>query len=428
MDVKAFIFEATDKAIKIDEAERGVDAAKEAVEAARAALEATKAGVDAAKQVVVAAKEELAGYAERAEEFGLTRSKFKDAVERMKTLLADIGAVETVSSDAADPAEAKPKITRKRKSAEASSVTLADAMEGAVKDEELVVIGEITDPASAALAEKAAEVGHVEWADVASPAVEVEPVIAETSDPEVVAAVEEVLEQGHVVTTTQPQAEEEDELDNSFAEQELTDYVAELGSTDKDVVAALEGAIKVVSWHATNVDRSELRTMPSPLTLSAVLAAEDVDYLPAEIKAAYAAATAHGGEKLGAAIAWFNKGIELLADGKSVTDFRFAEPAKAPRAAKPAFVAEPVSENTQDEDTELTEEEADIASAMYEVIGDVPADVGYTETIEDMEIFSPAEETEEPAAASVVEETAPVPVAEEPKPAAAAPKRPAWLK
>lgn len=430
MNVVAFITEATEKSLKIDEAIRGVDTAKEAVEAARAAVEAAKANVEVAKQAVTAAKEDLDGYADRAEEFGLTKAKFKDAVERMKSLLADIGAVEGTASDTSEQAEPKQKTPRKRKTQEVVETVQEPTTTAA--DPDVIMIGEIKDVATAIsvenAAEKAAEIGHVEI-DAVAPSTEEEPAVEVESEQEVVPATEEVVEPVAPATeavevatffqlgeATEAPVEETtyEELDNSFAEQELTDFVDELGSSDIEVNNVLTSAIKVVSWHATNVLRKELRTSPSPLTLAGVLAAEGIDYMPQDIATAYLTATAHGGEKLAAAISWFNKGIDLLAEAKDVEDFTFKP--------KPAPV-------------QKTVEKAEIAAAVVTEVEETPeaeAEIGgfdgEAETIEDMEIFAaPSDETDDAEVPTSVAATPVVETVEEPKPAAPAPKRPAWL-
>lgn len=426
MNVVAFITEATEKSLKIDEAIRGVDTAKEAVEAARAAVEAAKANVEAAKQAVTAAKEDLDGYSDRAEEFGLTKAKFKDAVERMKSLLADIGAVEGTSSDTSEQAEPKQKTPRKRKTQEVVETAQEPAVTAA--DPDVIMIGEIKDVATAISVEKAAEIGHVEI-DAVAPSTEEEPAVEVEAEQEVVPATEEVVEpvapatetievetvsQPELVTETPVDGTTYDELDNSFAEQELTDFVDELGSSDIEVNNVLTSAIKVVSWHATNVLRKELRTSPSPLTLAGVLAAEGIDYMPQDIATAYSTATTHGGEKLAAAISWFNKGIDLLAEAKDVEDFTFKQkPVPVQKTVEKTEIATPVVTEVE----EAPEAEAEIGGFD-----------GEAETIEDMEIFAaPSDDTDEAEVPTSVAETPVVETVEEPKPAAPAPKRPAWL-
>lgn len=492
MDVKAFIFEATDKSLKIDAAIKEVEAAKEAVEAARAAVEAAKAGVEVAKQGVVAAKEELDTYAERAEEFGLSRSKFKDAVERMKTLLTDIGAVEgSTESTEATAVEPKQKAPRKRKGeavvetapteqsgdeasnidADPSAATLAEVSVPVVSVvEETEVAEEPTTAADStsemtddgenlsAMADRIANNPAVmnalaaldtdNAADVVEPEVEavVEPseaatttteieeianilrrepeavVVAETKDEAVIAEAAKAVE-AHTTTTTATEAEEiEDDLDNSVAEQELLDFVDEVGTSDNDVKAALSAAIKVVSWHTTNVAKAPLRTQPSPLTLAGVLVVEDAGYAPKDIQEAYKVALSFGGEKLAAAISWFNKSLDLLADAKPVEDFRFSEPVKATRAKKEEPAVEPA---TVPEETVVTVVETQ-DSALDEVIDATEAGSAVAETIEDMQLFSAPEADEETA-----ETPAPEAAKPEEKPAASLPpkvSKPSWLK
>ncbi|MCV9963595.1 hypothetical protein OIU34_16980 [Pararhizobium sp. BT-229] len=504
MDVKAFIFEATDKSLKIDAAIREVDAAKEAVEAARAAVEAAKAGVEAAKQGVVAAKEELDTYAERAEEFGLTRSKFKDAVERMKTLLTDIGAVESGSAETSEAAvsEPKQKAPRKRKGPEAAEQTTEQATQQAegeslqetasriannpavietlspfetevadlaANDE--ILVAELTDPVSIAAA-AAAAARHAEWpavnrdqtvatvvepstpaasadeavvadAPVEAPAaatVEIEEianifrrepetvVVGETKGETVIAEVAKVVE-AHTTTSTAAATEEvEDELDNSIAEQELLDFVDEVGTSDDDVKAVLSAAIKVVSWHTTNVAKAALRTQPSPLTLAGVLVVEDAGYTPKDIQDAYKVALSFGGEKLTAAISWFNKSLDLLADAKPVEDFRFSEPVKATRAKKeePAVEPAPAPEEAAPAVTVVETQDSVSNDALDEVIDATEAGSDVAETIEDMQLFSAPEAEDEAPEAPAPEVAKP-----EEKPAASLPpkiSKPSWLK
>ncbi|MDW9478913.1 hypothetical protein GOB57_09470 [Sinorhizobium meliloti] len=479
MDVKAFIFEATDKSLKVDAAIREVDTAKEAVEAARAAVEAAKAGVEAAKQGVVEAKAELDTYAERAEEFGLTRSKFKDAVERMKTLLADIGAVDAGTAETTDSVEPKQRVPRKRKGQDAGEQTTdqaaqtaatasAEATANTAPDE--IAIGELADPDSITAAATAADAGHVELFVAADPQVEptgpTAPVIeaaavtAAASDeaaPRTPAAPTEIEEIANIllrpseevvtadftetpfaaeveravetaIPAAAPQEEIEDDLDNSVAEQELLDFVDEVGTTDDDVKAVLSAAVKVVSWHTTNIAKTVLRTQPSPLTLAGVLVVEDAAYAPRDVQDAYTVALSFGGEKLAAAISWFNKSLDLLADAKPVQDFRFSEPAKAPRAKKEetAPVEGPVTapEKTATAVVAASEDAPTANDTLDEVI-DVTDEIA--ETIEDMQLFSEPEEAED-AAETVVPEPQ---VQPEVKPAPVAPpkvSKPSWLK
>nr|WP_250807807.1 hypothetical protein [Neorhizobium tomejilense] len=467
MDVKAFIFEATDKALKIDEALKGVELAKEAVEAARAAVEAAKAGVDAAKLAVTAAKEDLDIYAERAEEFGLTKSKFKDAVERMKTLLADIGAVETVSGETEAATETKPRAVRKRKAQETaesgaqqqvpaeqseteaqSAAEATSSVESPSADQsaenthaepDVIIVRELVDATSRASALKAAEVGHIAFTAETKvseagqdESVEEAQIEAEAPAAPVVEIAAPVVEvEASEVEAAAVEAAEEHEIDNSFAEQELLDFVEELGSTDKAVPVALSAAIRVFFWYSTNVARQELRTSPSPLTLAGVLAAEGIDYLPAEIRNDYAAALVHGSEKLAAAISWYNKGIELLADAKAVPDFRFANDTSPAPAAKPVnepAVAETAKETVEAPKEAAPAEEATDFKSLDVVIGEIPADAPEIDKIEDMDVFAAdtAPVTEQVAEA-VKPETA-APEAEEKKlPPFIKPSKPAWL-
>jgi hypothetical protein len=440
MDVKAFIFEATDKALRIDEAVKGVDLAKEAVEAAKAAVEAARAGVDTAKLAVVAAKEDLDTYADRAEEFGLTKAKFKDAVERMKVLLADIGAVDT--TDTAEPVEQKPKAPRKRKVQDTADVgqqtqnttevsaQTASTEEAAETDvsasspstmetpafDDVTMIGEIKDAASHRLAGEAAKSGYIGF----SQADDVDGgEVTQSGDITSAAETPNTTEE-----TTAPDITTEDELDNSFAEQELVDFVDELGSSDATVSKVLTSAIRVLSWHATNVACQELRTFSSPLSLTGILAVEGIAYLPADIRADYEIAVSEGTEKLAAAISWYNKGIELLADAKAVSDFRFSEAVKTTRA--PAAGKKPVEVVVQSE-AAADADEPD-ASLDAEIGEHLSHDVE-SATIEDVDIFAAASAVEEPSSVEVSASTEVPPVAEEKSepPFLAKPSKPSWL-
>lgn len=514
MNVKAFIDEATDAALRIDQANRQVESAKEGVEAARAALEASRAAVDTAKQGVTAAKEEFDTFAERAEQYGLTRSKFKDVVERMKSVLADIGAIEVAAAEPTEPVEQKPKAPRKRKgeaasetapteqsgeqapntdadqSETASAAAIEPAMivdttpEETVEGESLreiagrilnnptvmdalaaldaeetdgdsIVIAELTDPVSISTAAAAAAAVDAEWPSTVNPTeAEVEAVVSEEQVQEPAAATPDIADIANIFrhepetavigeskdeaviaevakavaapTTTSTAAapeEGEEELDNSMAEQELLDFVDEVGTTDDDVKKVLSAAIKVVSWNTTYVAKTALRTQPSPLTLPGVLVVEDAEYAPKDIKEAYTVALSFGGEKLAAAISWFNKSLDLLADAKPVEDFRFSEPVKTPRAKKeePAPAAAPEAPETVA--SEVIETPA--ADELDEVIDATDVTSEVSETIEDMQLFSEAEEASEPEVAAVA--AAPEP---EVKPAPVAPKvsKPSWLK
>ncbi|MCZ7861825.1 hypothetical protein O9X98_10575 [Agrobacterium salinitolerans] len=518
MNVKAFIDEATEAALRIDQANRQVDIAKEGVETARAALEASRAAVDTAKQGVTAAKEEFDTFAERAEQYGLTRSKFKDVVERMKSVLADIGAIEVAAVEPTEPVEQKPKTPRKRKgeaaietapteqSGEQAPNTGADqsasvavtetaeepatARETALGQAPLRVAGESLNEIAERLANnpavmralatleanEAAEVATVEpsaegevedavaefdlpagdelpvaeaetvavatdeqAAAVASPDISDianifrrEPetvVVGESKDEAVIAEVAKAVEAHTTTTTAEAPEEAEEELDNSVAEQELIDFVDEIGTSDNDVKAVLTAAVKVVSWHTTNVAKTVLRTQPSPLTLPGVLVVEDAEYAPKDIKEAYTVALSFGGEKLAAAISWFNKSLDLLADAKPVEDFRFSEPVKVPRAKKeePAPVVAPAAAPQAPETVVAEVTETPAADELDEVIDVTDATSEVTETIEDMQLFSEADEAPEAEA----EASAEVAVSEpEVKPVPVAPKvsKPSWLK
>ncbi len=519
MNVKAFIDEATEAALRIDQANRQVEIAKEGVEAARAALEASRAAVDTAKQGVTAAKEEFDTFAERAEQYGLTRSKFKDVVERMKSVLADIGAIEVAAAEPTEPVEQKPKTPRKRKgeaaietapteqSGEQAPNTGADqsasvavtevAVEPATvletasehsslqADEESlgalatriannpsvmaalaaleaeetagdgILIAELTDPVSIAAvaefdlpaeddlpvteAETVAVAADEQTAAVATPDISDianifrrEPeavVVGESKDEAVIAEVAKAVEAHTTTTTAEAPEEAEEELDNSVAEQELIDFVDEIGTSDNDVKAVLTAAVKVVSWHTTNVAKTVLRTQPSPLTLPGVLVVEDAEYAPKDIKEAYTVALSFGGEKLAAAISWFNKSLDLLADAKPVEDFRFSEPVKVPRAKKeePAPVVAPAAAPQAPETVVAEVTETPAADELDEVIDVTDATSEVTETIEDMQLFSEADEAPEAEA----EASAEVAVSEpEVKPVPVAPKvsKPSWLK
>ncbi|MBY3433321.1 hypothetical protein HFN89_03965 [Rhizobium laguerreae] len=509
MSVKAFIDEATEAALGIDAANRQVDLAKEGVEAARAALEASRAAVDTAKYGVTAAKEVFESFAERAEQYGLTRSKFKDVIERMKSVLADIGAIEVLATEQVEAVEQKPKAPRKRKgeavaetasteqsvhqpsqaaertadavsdetnTAEVSTgVAFTEALANLVATEEIIV-AELTDPVSIAAAEQAAAVGHREFKDVVTA---VEPasgdtrsetaagpiekageewtasvdaaieanslragrdvVVGESTDLEVIAAVAEIaeieteLEDAAVyvedLASDVDQDEVEDELDNSMAEQELLDFVEELTS-DNDVKKVLSAAVKVVSWHTTNVAKAVLRTHSSPLSLAGVLVAGDSAYAPKDVRDAYTVALSFGGEKLAAAISWFNKSLDLMADAKPVGDFRFTEAAKPARVRKQEPVEveaapEPTGPAVEVQTAEPTSEVApDTADALDEVIDATAESTEVTETIEDMQLFAAPEE-EEASEAAVPE---PAPAVEKPAPVAPKITKPSWLK
>jgi hypothetical protein len=530
MSVKAFIDEATEAALGIDAANRQVDLAKEGVEAARAELEARRSAVDTAKHGVTAAKEVFETFAERAEQYGLTRSKFKDVIERMKSVLADIGAIEVAAAEPTEAVEQKPKAPRKRRgeaaaesapseqaseplppqvdgeqaTVEASEPNVieeptdvstiegfAAAMGGKVVSVDParkpfaispddIIVAELTDPVSIAAAEQAAAAGHLEWgtatavraAPVETPAqtraeavqtaveeqiasvvalfdidthnllrTDREVIVGESTDPEVIAAVAEIAEietdvedagiEAEEGVSEVDQDEEEDELDNSMAEQELLDFVDEIGTSDDDVKTVLAAAVKVVSWHTTNVAKAVLRTHSSPLTLAGVLAVEDSAYAPKDIKDAYNVALSFGGEKLAAAISWFNKSLDLLADAKPVEDFRFAEAAKPARVRKqePADAASaPKTQETVVEApaAEIAAQAApETSEALDEVIDATVEAAEVSETIEDMQLFTAPEEDEASEAAAAEPEPAPV----VDKPVSAPPKvsRPSWL-
>lgn len=522
MSVKAFIDEATEAALGIDAANRQVDLAKEGVEAARAALEASRVAVDTAKQGVTAAKEVFESFVERAEQYGLTRSKLKDVVERMKALLADIGAIELASTEPTEPAEPKqPRSPRKRKgeaaaeaapteqapqveepaaasavdteaagnettAVERTAASFSEALAASIASDE-IVIAELTDPVSIALAERAAAFGHREFKDevaAAEPGAETaaavetpeqtsaeaiqtaveeqiasvvaifdvdahntlrterEVVVGESTDPDVIAAVTEIAEieadaedAGIEVEETASEAEqdesEEDELDNSMAEQELLDFVDDVGTSDGDVKKVLSAAIKVVAWHTTNVAKTVLRTHSSPLTLAGVLVVEDSAYAPKDIKDAYNVALSFGGEKLAAAISWFNKSLDLMADAKPVDDFRFTEAAKPARVRKQEPVEAATAPKPEDTAVEVpvaeivAEAAPDTSESLDEVIDATVEAAEVSETIEDMQLFTAPEEDETPQVAAA--EPEPAPVVE--KPVSAPPKvsRPSWL-
>jgi hypothetical protein len=456
MNVKTFIDEATDAALKIDQANRQVDIAKEGVESARAALEASRAAVDTAKQGVTAAKEEFDSFAERAEQYGLTRSKFKDIVERMKSVLADIGAIEGYSDlTETTSAEPKQKVARKRKvddtvekastkqvQTEGSTVAVGtnaeitvenstsdvspdetQASEGTnidttstspltLRDEDVHSMADRiannpevmealaaleTDNAEASSTDGEAEVEAVadgavpDIADIAN-ILRREPetvVLGETKDENVIAEVAKVVE-AHTTTSTSIETEDnDDELDNNVAEQELLDFVDEVGTSDNDVKSVLTAAIKVVAWHTTNVAKAPLRTQPSPLTLAGVHAVEDAGYAPKDIQEQYKIALTFGGEKLAAAISWFNKALDLLADAKPVEDFRFAEPVKSARAKK-EDLAEVVTPQAQETLVEMHADDNVSAAndALDEVIDATDAGLVAPEKIEDIQLFA----------------------------------------
>jgi hypothetical protein len=501
MNVKAFIDEATEAALGIDAANRQVDLAKEGVEAARAALEASRVAVDAAKQGVTAAKEVFESYAERAEQYGLTRSKFKDVVERLKSVLADIGAVEVAAAAEHEAVEQKPKAPRKRKGEAAAETapteqsseqapaqvdvepavaSAADAQAGATAEVEVststaftealaasvanedIIIAELADPVEpeeeaapvetpeptrdeaiqTAVEEQIASVVAIFDVDAHNILrTEREVVVAVSTDPEVIAAVAEIAEietyvedAGIEVEETAPeidQDEEEDELDNSMAEQELLDLVDDIGTSDDDVKKVLSAAIKVVSWYTTSVAKAVLRTHSSPLTLAGVLVVEDSAYAPKDIKDAYNVALAFGGEKLAAAISWFNKSLDLTAEAKPVEDFRFTEAAKPARVRKqePADVASsPKPDETVVEApaAEVVAETAtETSEALDEVIDATAETSEVSETIEDMQLFTASEEDEAPETTAAQPE--PAPVVEKPVPTPPKVTRPPWL-
>jgi hypothetical protein len=476
MNVKAFIDEASEAALKIDAANRQVEVAKDAVEAARAALEASKGGVDAAKHGVAAAKEVFETYAERADQYGLTRSKFKDVVERMKSVLADIGAIEPLTAEAAEPIDQKkPRVARKPRGDQFVAI-----MDAAVRADPDILVAELTDPASRALAESAALAGHQEFsteptiqidtpsdtpAEVIGTAdnenqpanglVEVatledlveyslqnnlrrhrdEGTIMASSDPEVIAEVEKVID---IVSTAKvPELEAissdeeiEDELDNSIAEQELLDLVDEVGTTDDDVKKVLAAAIKVVAWHTAAVANAVLRTHSSPLTLAGVLVVEDAGYAPKDIQDAYAVALSFGGEKLAAAISWFNSALDLLADAKPIDDFRFTPAEEPNRARKVEPTAEKQTEVAPTVEIEITElsepASTETTEALDEVIDATAETDDGSETIEDMQLFAAPEEAE--VNEDVVVTPEPVQLVERAVPVPPRVSKPSWLK
>ena len=425
MDVKSFIYEATDKALLVDEALKGVETAKEAVEAAKAAVETARAGVETAKAAVSAARDELETYAEQAETYGLTKAKFKETVDRMKTLLAEIGAAE-LSADAVET-QPKPKAQRKRKNQEADAGADSKPSGGdAVAD----------NPAE----EAAAPAQPVETSEpVESPTAAEFPEGDETADADlydnhirVVDAVEVPIELAVNVTGPTPAAPADEapaadasateELDNSFAERELLDYVDELGPSDEDVATVLRAAVKVVSWYASNVAKAPLTTHPSPLTLAAVLSAEAAGYLPKEVQEAYDTALTFGGESLAAAISWFNRSLDLMAEGKDTEDFRFAPHPEEEATLQPEAGGE---EGT------LPDEPAEAVPEVPAIdAGDATPDEETEEgTIGGMQLFSSDDEPVEPEAGPAAS-PAPEPAVAPEKPVSRPPtvSKPAWLK
>lgn len=473
MDVMAFIFESTQKALKIDAAHRAVDDAKAAVEAARAAVEAAKAGVETAKLGVVAAKEELDSWSEQAEGFGLTKAKFKDAVERMKSLMGDVGAVAAPQGEATVPAapveqgEPKVRTPRKKKATEDEASTAPEAAHGEVQafaafpsegeGEAALSVAEVAqDEAAASVGSVLASNGFLsdearvaailavsDASDEADQAVAAEPEAvveekpASAIDEEPAAPVEDVAEEPTEEVEEEAVAEEsaseedaeeepvedEDEIDNELPAAELEELVTEI-ATDADVVKVLHSAIKLARWHADTVTKTVLRTSPSPLTAAVIAAAEDHAYLPANVAPHLAAVNAKS-EKIEELLSWFAKALELASENKagSIVQFTFAEP--KPAAVKPVTASAPpfVKPKAAEPAAEAVAPVA--ATAPEPSLGEgMSSETGYAETIDDLELFA---ETPAQAAEEAKEEPAPAPAA---APVAAAPvkvTKPAWL-
>lgn len=440
MDVTAFILDATNKAVKIDTAIKNADTAKEAVELA-------KAGFEAAKQEIAAAKDDFDQYADKSEEYGLTKAKFKDAVQRMKTILSDIGAVEAPSTDTAD--QAKPKTPRKRKGQDAAapehagqnepdtpehSSTTETQKPETVAAEQPPVQEPIVVAAESENGDIGTDAGQVTVAEAAPTQVTQSP-RDETVVKDVTASSPEPVKDDAASSNGDDDAEHE-ELDNSFAEQELLDFVDEVETSDDAVKAVLSAAVKVVSWHATAVAKTALRTEHSPLTLAVVLAAEDYPYVPADIHGAHATAMSHGSEKLAAAISWFNKALDLMAEGKDVEDFRFTELSKPVRAKKTEAAVEETSVTTSVEAEvpaeaaaeEVSEVQNGLQDDLDEVIDATAEGDGYAETIEDMTLFSEQPEGEQEQEQAPADPVASEPVEETAAPVPPRPSRPSWIK
>jgi hypothetical protein len=446
MDVRAFISEATDSLLKVELAHKTVEAAKLKIEEAKADLEIAKAGV-------ATAKEGFEGYVDQAEGYGLTKSRFKDAVERMKGLLVDIGALAAVTAPAAaapsaEQGEPKVKAPRKKKgtAAEGEGDT-ASGQEGEASIEAegagtAVIEADASEPAKAFFVIEGrsapAAVAAVETAD------EVVIDSAASQDAAVIETAGEAA--GPSSAEVAAEAEEIEEIDNSVALAELSDLVDEIVK-DADVKTALRSAIAVTEFHATNIERKYISASPSPLAIY-IIGEVAKARTNAEIAAHIEALGKVPDDKLHQAISWFNKAVELLADGKEsqIEAFSFAPKAVPAKPAKvdPAPAATPVvtAEAVVESAAPAAVEEVLVTEGVEGTIGYETPAVDYSETIEAIELFDgKAEDAEVETEAEVVSaQDVPSDVevqavaeskTEETKPAASVPpvipSRPAWL-
>lgn len=384
MDVKTYIFSAAEKLVDFERAQ-------EAANAAKAALELAKQQHEDAKTRAASAKDEYTDLVARCDEFGLSKSKFKDAIEKMKGILVELGAM-----DADDTAKPKDKASSKKASAPSKSEDASTTVETAASEPS----GPVATSVQVDEDDRAIEVG--EPVSVQEP----------TSDTELQSTSEELVLEEKVEEVSSVT----DAIDNSEVLRELNEMIEDFVS-DLDARTVLSSVVSIVGWHAAHVEPRILSVSPSPLTLTAVLDTESVSYVPSEILEAYEQAVKFGGEQLSAVLDWFASVIEQAQDGKSEFPnfaFHLSTSTDSPAADTPVHV----------------DEADDIISA--------PESVSNVAEIDEISLFSDEDADGEPSAEPISEyieppeddaevEVRPEPV-EEPKPAAPIKVgRPSWL-
>ena len=312
MDVASFILEAAPKALKIDIAAKDV-------ENAEAALVQARERVKSSKENLSQAKSDFSECANRAEEFNLTKPKFKDAVDRMKTILTDVGALNPAEAlSGSDNNDQKPKTRRTRKKKDVQSEPIVETNVDSEPQEGVIDADEV--PGSTPLTEE----NKPDDAPVAN-SVSVEDVgVIEKED---VSSVNE--------NTDEP-IKEADQDQNAEVFTEISELIDDNVEND-EVKSVLTSVLLIADWHSKNVSNTPLSMEPLSLSMSVVSSVEESALVPKDVKNAYDAATSHGGEQLANVLGWFKDFLDIISSGKSEFEqFSFSEVSNADEDAETA--------------------------------------------------------------------------------------------
>jgi hypothetical protein len=454
MTIMEILMQACNASIKADAAEENWNRARLALdEAERVAAQAADALAEA-EQRVAESRNAIEEPLRLGIEQGLDKDRFYDALQRMKSVMYDLGAVDAAGANqaptasAAERAEPKARAPRKRKGqsaeqeaaagqATAPETVVEDSLPAALSDRDghAPASTDVDATASSVDTDNARRPAGADFADAVRAFMKSEPDVVIVEEAAVaefpvsadlsVGADIVVAEDVAIVEATADEGDAADapadeKVDNSIAVGEIRELIDDFVE-DSEVRSALHSSLSIIEWHAGEVKNSVIRPAPSPLRIEAIVEAVEERYVPANVTAHFAVASARGVEKLADILTWFAEVIELVSDARPdlVKQIKFAGPASDVTARSAEEVV------TQPDPASVS------AELPSDAAGDEPE---YAEAIDGMELFTQSEEeAAEDEAERIVEPLVATPVpAPSPAPAVvAAPvpvKRPSWLK